>query len=263
MKVDIWMPIYIKDYLADTSRLSTLEHGTYMLLLFDYWINGPLPNDNEVLLQITKLKPINLPVIRALLKSFFFLDKKIDKFRQKRADIEIAKATHRREIAFINGKKGGRPNNQQVNRPVNPKVNLQETSSPAPAPAPISSSTSAIKGGEGRFAPSPAHAGVFSFENIWNQYPNKIGRKEAERHFEASVKNDQDYKDISAALAIYLKTDRVKNGFVQNGSTWFNNWRDWVEYKEPVKSDKKDENSMDAVKRGREELRREQENVKR
>lgn len=67
-----------------------------------------------------------------------------------------------------------------------------------------------------------------SFENIWNQYPRKDGRKQAEQHFKVSVKTEQAYIDIQKALANYLKSDNVKKGFIKNGSTWFNNWQDWV-----------------------------------
>lgn len=69
---------------------------------------------------------------------------------------------------------------------------------------------------------------VYAFTSLWDKYPNKDGKKAAERHFHSEVKNDQDWQDIQAALKNYLESDVVKKGFIKNGSTWFNNWRDWV-----------------------------------
>lgn len=73
----------------------------------------------------------------------------------------------------------------------------------------------------------------FDFETIWNKYPNKDGRKQAERSFKATVKTEQDWSDINQALDNYMKSEKVKKGFIKNGSTWFNNWRDWINYVEP------------------------------
>lgn len=72
------------------------------------------------------------------------------------------------------------------------------------------------------------------FEALWVRYPNKDGKKEAFNHFKASVKTEQDIVDIDKALSNYLCADRVQRGYVKNGSTWFNNWRDWVNWKKPA-----------------------------
>ena len=72
----------------------------------------------------------------------------------------------------------------------------------------------------------------------------KIGRKAALRHFRSSVKTDRDYSDIKTAMTNYLATDTVKKGFIKNGSTWFNDWRDYINYKDPKKS------SADGASRG-------------
>lgn len=68
----------------------------------------------------------------------------------------------------------------------------------------------------------------FNFEEVWNQYPNKDGRKDALRHFNATVKTVEDFEAIKRALSNYLQSERVQKGFIKNGSTWFNNWRDWI-----------------------------------
>lgn len=73
------------------------------------------------------------------------------------------------------------------------------------------------------------------FESLWKEYPGSVGKKAAARHFAASVKTMADVDAIRRALANYNGSRRVADGFIQNGSTWFNNWRDWVDYVEPQK----------------------------
>lgn len=75
------------------------------------------------------------------------------------------------------------------------------------------------------------------FERIWKDYPNKDGMKLARRHFLASVVSDQDWSDIQRALKGYLNSEKVRKGFIKNGSTWFNNWRDWINTEKIQESD--------------------------
>jgi len=72
------------------------------------------------------------------------------------------------------------------------------------------------------------------FSEFWDDLPSKmkIGKAKAEKSFVVSVKTLDDYQKIKHALQNYLVSERVKNGYVQNASTWFHNWRDWVEYSE-------------------------------
>lgn len=73
---------------------------------------------------------------------------------------------------------------------------------------------------------------IVHFEKIWNDYPSKVQKKQALKHYLASVCSEQDIQDIEKALSNYINSQRVKNGYIQNGSTWFNNWRDWIDYKD-------------------------------
>lgn len=89
-KPDVWVPIYIGDYLADTTRLTTEQHGAYLLLIFDYWRNGRPPDDNVVLAQITKLAPDAWSRARLAIAPLFVIDN--GQWRHKRIDEEIERA---------------------------------------------------------------------------------------------------------------------------------------------------------------------------
>lgn len=90
----MWLPLYIGDYMADTMRLTTLEHGAYLLLLMEYWRQGPLADDDNALASITKLdrktwqKQVG-PSIRR-----FFNANGDGRLHQKRMDFERARTLH-------------------------------------------------------------------------------------------------------------------------------------------------------------------------
>lgn len=99
---DRWMPLYIGEYLADTMHLSISEHGAYILLMMDYWIKGPPPDDDRVLATITKTSKVQWKKIRTNLVSFFSISD--DGFwRHKRIDAELANA---RNISEVRSKAG-------------------------------------------------------------------------------------------------------------------------------------------------------------
>jgi uncharacterized protein YdaU (DUF1376 family) len=68
---DIWMPVYIGDYLADTMHLTTEQHGAYLLLIFHLWRRGTLPDDDTVLGKITGLATSSWVNARPVLAEFF------------------------------------------------------------------------------------------------------------------------------------------------------------------------------------------------
>lgn len=96
-KPDLWMPLYIADYLADTTRLTTEQHGAYMLLIMDYWRNGPPPDDDAVLATVTKMTPDAWRNARAMLAHMFRIEN--GHWRHKRIDDELeeAKSNKRRK----------------------------------------------------------------------------------------------------------------------------------------------------------------------
>jgi uncharacterized protein YdaU (DUF1376 family) len=93
-KADLWMPLYIGEYVADTMRFTTEQHGAYCLLMMDYWRSGPPPDDDEVLASITKVpiarwKKVMRPVIaeKFTIKAGVWKHKRIESERSKADDI--------------------------------------------------------------------------------------------------------------------------------------------------------------------------------
>ena len=79
-----------------------------------------------------------------------------------------------------------------------------------------------------------------AFETIWKKYPKREKRKEAFKHFRASVKNMKDFMKINKALNNYkskLALERTESRYIQQGGTWFNNWQDYEEWKPPPRAD--------------------------
>lgn len=95
--------------------------------------------------------------------------------------------------------------------------------------------------GKGMGKGSVHHKGCALFNRLWEKYPSKVGRHRAEEHFKATVTTPQDEKDIEIALNNYLSSKRVARGYVQNGSTWFNSWRDWIVPPEPKSQEEVDD----------------------
>lgn len=95
IKPDVWMPLYIGDYLRDTTRLTTERHGAYLLLIMDYWVNGAPPDDDDVLASITKMPLAAWKKARAALLPLFQVED--GAWRHKRIDEELLKASENAE----------------------------------------------------------------------------------------------------------------------------------------------------------------------
>jgi len=88
---DIWMPLYIADYLGDTTHLTTAQHGAYLLLLMSCWKRGAtLPDDDVQLAQIVRCDAKSWRAMRPVIAEFFEIEG--GAWTQKRLASEFAKA---------------------------------------------------------------------------------------------------------------------------------------------------------------------------
>lgn len=71
------------------------------------------------------------------------------------------------------------------------------------------------------------------FEKLWSYYPKKDGKKSALKAFLNTVKTLHDLMRVTAAsenYINYIKKNGTEERYIKNGSTFFNNWEDWVNY---------------------------------
>jgi len=135
-KCDVWMPLYIGDYLSNTSRLTTEQHGAYLLLIMDYWVNGRLPDDDAALANITKLAFDRWLVLRPTIIKYF--DTQNGELIQNRIESEKGKAEYLSKVRSVAGSKGGSKTqaNAQANAQANEQHGLTPSQSPSPSPLP-------------------------------------------------------------------------------------------------------------------------------
>jgi uncharacterized protein YdaU (DUF1376 family) len=136
----VWMPLYVADYLADTSRLTTEQHGAYLLLILDYWRNGPLPDDDFMLARVCRMSPDAWSMLGASVRNFFVKNKD-GLLHHKRIDAEISKAQLNREECVAKAKRAAEarwgknaPSNASSNAPSIPQAMLEQCPSPSPSP---------------------------------------------------------------------------------------------------------------------------------
>lgn len=135
------MPLFIGEHLADTMHLTTEQHGAFILILLKAWRSGGyVPDDDATLAAITRMPLEAWRNNRAVIVGL--LEKRESGLCYPRQLEELERASERRNVAFSNGIKGGRPkNNPNKTQPITqtkpkgkPKRNPQETSLPSPLP---------------------------------------------------------------------------------------------------------------------------------
>lgn len=98
------MPFWTDAYLGDTTHLTTIEHGAYLLLLFTSWRSKDccLPDDDKLLARYAKLGPVQWVKMRPVIEPFFKIENGV--WIQQRLNDERVAVKQRREQKIIAGK---------------------------------------------------------------------------------------------------------------------------------------------------------------
>jgi uncharacterized protein YdaU (DUF1376 family) len=136
------MPLYVADYLADTTHLSTLEHGAYCLLLMSMWRNGgTLPDDDAKLAKFARMTGAQWARVRGSVMAFFDVEEGV--CTQRRLAVEIEKHANVVRQRRESGSLGGKAKALKDNKPTlalardllcqpEPEPELKEESPPPP-----------------------------------------------------------------------------------------------------------------------------------
>jgi len=137
---DVWMPLYIGDYLSDTMHLTTEQHGAYLLLIMAYWKNGgALPASDAQLAAICRMSIDAWSIARAVLVNFFDVSQE-GKWVSKRVEKEMQAAGQKKAQATQKAANAAaaRWNKISIDAPSIPQAMpehmLEECPSPSPSP---------------------------------------------------------------------------------------------------------------------------------
>jgi len=211
-----YLPFYVNDFASDgkVEAMSTLAVGSYILLLCKAWREDPpasIPDNDPTLARWARITLDQWLGIKSEVLAAFSLGTDL-RWHQKRLRSEYDKLTclknHKSEIARSAAK------TRWLNEKHADALPSQSKSKADDMPSEYES----------------------VFESLWKDYPIKDGKKESYKHFCASVKSEQDVSSIRDALGNYLRfvaVNKTEPQYIKRGKTWFNNWKDWIEWKEP------------------------------
>lgn len=211
------MPLYIGDYLADTSRLTTEQHGAYLLLLMDYWRSGRLPDNDQVLAQIAKLSPDAWSNARAMLEQFFSIENGF--WIHGRVEKELAQSlenkakNHLRAVQAAEKRWNKQPKDATSNANSNAQAMLKQCPSPSPSPS--------------------KNKDIYTdeFNHFWAMYPKHEDKQKAAKAF-AKVKVP--LAVITEALTKQIQAKewhkKEKYDYIPLATTWLNGcrWEDSI-----------------------------------
>ena len=86
---------------------------------------------------------------------------------------------------------------------------------------------------------------MINFEDIWKKYPRKEGKIHAIKHYKTFIKTKKDKENIEKALDNYIKyieLRKLEYQYIKQGSTFFYQFEDWVDFDFSVLDINKEEN---------------------
>lgn len=145
VKNDVWMPLYVSDYLRDTQRLTGTQHGAYLLLLMEAWTHeGAVPSDDLELAMICRLTPREWKAQKRVVLGFWTLSEDGAAYIHKRVMAELDRARKITDKRSQAGKNGAAKRWQEDGKSHGKGIaNGSQTDAPSPSPYSVPNGTGA------------------------------------------------------------------------------------------------------------------------
>lgn len=225
-----WMSFYVADYLADTTHLTTIEHGAYLLLIFAYWQGGaPLPDDDPRLARLARMSLKDWTKLRPTLAELF--DVAGGAWKHKRVDRELAEADEKYQRRALAGRKGGeRKALAMAQQSSGNDVALLEQCQGNAEAMLYQLQPQSQREEESPVPPLPDEA----FERAWDAFPTqrKGSREKASAAWKAAKRRDPEFNPdaIVGIVQRYALSDEVGRGYAKGMAAWLNDDRWTVDY---------------------------------
>lgn len=224
-------PLWTDAYLGDTTHLTTIEHGAYLLLLIAMWRtpDGTLPDDDAMLARYTKMRGTNWASIAPIIRPFLtklengrltqnrLLDER--EFQILRSGKQSKKAKSR----WLKNKKTTDAAGYATALPRDMPDACRDDA-PLPSPSPSKDSDSSESD-----IPSNARELVngHAFDAWYDLFPNKIGKAAAKKAWPAALKRAESFDALVGGLNRYIATKPRDRAWC-NPATWLNQDR-WLD----------------------------------
>ncbi len=215
-KHDTWMPIYLGDYLKDTTNLQAEQHGAYLLLMMAAWCRGGhVPDDPEELANIARV-PLDRWHSHTAAKVLPFWSHRDGLYWHDRLCEELDRARTNVEQKSKAGAAGAAARWQKDGTRITDALPKQRQNyAPSPSPSPISN-----PGGlDTPLPPDP-------FAEAWALYPKRPGNSKAAalKAWNARVKagvSTEVMVDAVRRYAAYVLACKTEPQFVKHAATFF------------------------------------------
>lgn len=241
MSAPPFMKLFVGDYLADTTDLTTEEHGAYLLLLMSMWrAGGKLPRADDKLAKLARCTPEVWSSIRSTVLSFFTI--RGGSIRQKRLSAELARydasACKARKAGKASGAKRANKNNEKTLSHVEPKSNHlepepEEDVSQGKNPSKQDSVANATVPGR-QATPAVSQAEI---DRIWSVAPRiareRSSRSDLGRALRAAAQRGYRPEEILPAIQAYYASDNATKDDWRAAKgvhrlVECDRWRDWA-----------------------------------